>query len=549
MARDDRGMPAGGQLTLVAYGSQNVQLSGNPEQTYFYKVFKRYTHFSQESVTIPMEGPNELNMDYPTRIRAKIPRHGDLLTDLTFVFRVPEMYSKVYDQAVTPSFRWIHMLGPLLIDNVSIIVGGSKIQEFPGEWIVARATVDYPVDRYLKWRSLVGDVPELHTPEWGVYGRSPNYPFAGGEYPHVVADPSGNPTSPSVPERELRVPLPFWFSENWGRALPLISLQLHEVEVQITMRSLGEIYRIMESNTMAEPVRCGRALAIDPDKPVYMDPHTLPLPLVPDNLTLQDDYYSSANCGYTPRSFFTDAGQPVPSQDGFDLRPRLEGTFIYLTEAEQRMFAERDLTQAVHQVQTFRFPSIVTRTKLDLDSHGIAHRMVFYGRRSDAIESRNDYINCSNWKDKSKAPYWPLNAPTVTPNSGRLIDFAQHDILRSARLMLAGNEAFEEKPAAFFEAQTAFSNMSGQGIPIGAAILRPDDVMGPIYQISFALNGSDHEQPSGTLNTSRVREIQLEVTPWTLDPQSNYVYDFTVFVESINFVKYTSGMAGLQYAI
>jgi hypothetical protein len=543
-------MPGGGEITLVAYGSQNVQLSGNPEQTYFYKVYKRHTHFSQESVTIPLEGPNELNMDYPTRIRAKLPRHGDLLTDLTFVFRVPEMYSKIIDGAVS-SFRWIHALGPLLIDNVSIHIAGSKIQEFPGEWLVARATLDYPADRYLKWRSLVGDVPELHTPEWGIYGRSPNYPFTGGEYPHTIRDPSDNPTAPSIPDREIRVPLPFWFSESWGRALPLVGLQLHEVEIQISLRSLGEIYRIMDPEYHAEPVRCGRALAIDPDKPVYMDPPIAPPFPVYDNLTLQDDYYSTNACNATPRYFFTDAGQPIPSQDGFDLRPRLEGNYIYLTEKEKQMFAERELTHVVHQIQTFRFPSITTRTKLDLDSHGIVQRLVFYGRRSDAIESRNDYLNCSNWKVRGQAPYWPLGSPPYpsAPNSGRLIDFAQRDILRSARLLLAGNEAFEEKPAAFFEAQTAFSHTVGQGLTLGSQCLRPDDVMGPLYQISFALNGSDHEQPSGVLNTSRVREIQLEVTPWELDPLSNYVYDFTVFVESINFVKYINGMAGLQYAI
>jgi hypothetical protein len=550
MARDDREMPGGGgQLALVSYGNLNVQISGNPEETKFYKVYKRYTHFSQESIRFPVEGPNELSMDYPTRIRAKVPRHGDLMTDLTFVFRVPEMYSKVFD-SYQPSFRWIHMLGPLMIDSIGIYIGGSKIQEFPGEWLVARATVDYPADKYLKWRTMVGDVPELHTPEWGVYGRSPSYPFAAHEYPHVFADPSGNPTAPSIPEREMRVPLPFWFSESWGRALPLIALQLHEVEVQINLRSLREIYRIMDSETQGEPVRFGRALAIDyPAKPLYMDPTMIPLPTIPDNLTLQDDYYSYDDPHGSLRNYFTDAGQPTPAQDGFDLRAHLEGNFVYLTESEQRMFAERELTHVAHQVQLFRFPSIVTRTKLDLDIHGLAHRIVFYGRRSDAIESRNDYINCSNWKNRCQAPYWPL-AGGGGPNSGRLIDFAQRDILRSARLIGAGNDLFEEKPALYFEAQTPFMNATGQGLAgMGAVGLRPEDVMGPIYQIPFALNASDHEQPSGSLNMSRIREIQLEVTPWELDPLSNYVYDFTVFVESINFVKFINGMASVQYAI
>jgi hypothetical protein len=73
--------------------------------------------------------------------------------------------------------------------------------------------------------------------------------------------------------------------------------------------------------------------------------------------------------------------------------------------------------------------------------------------------------------------------------------------------------------------------------------------MGPIYHLPFSLNSSDHFQPSGTLNTSRLREIQLEVQPWELDPASPYAYDFTVFVESLNVVKYLNGMAGLAFAL
>ena len=44
-------MTGGGLLALVTYGTQNVILSGNPQMTYFYKVFRRYSHFSMENTT------------------------------------------------------------------------------------------------------------------------------------------------------------------------------------------------------------------------------------------------------------------------------------------------------------------------------------------------------------------------------------------------------------------------------------------------------------------------------------------------------------------
>ena len=87
-------MPGGGLLTLVAYGAQNVLLSGNPQMTYFYKAFKRYSHFSMENISVPLEGPNELAYDQPIRIRAKIPRYAELLSDMYFSFRIPDIYSK-----------------------------------------------------------------------------------------------------------------------------------------------------------------------------------------------------------------------------------------------------------------------------------------------------------------------------------------------------------------------------------------------------------------------------------------------------------------------
>jgi hypothetical protein len=324
---------------------------------------------------------------------------------------------------------------------------------------------------------------------------------------------------------------------------------LHEVEVQITLRSLREIYRIMDTATQRDPIRGNRDLVIDPTKPTSNDPST---PTAYDNLTLQDGYVGATSrpCN-TPRYYYTDEGQPIPGQDGFVMNARLEGQFVYLTEKERAMFAERELQALVHQIQVFRTYGVTTKSKLDLDVHGLVSRIVFWGRRSDAIEMRNDYFNLSNWKSLSQAPYWPNAAPAPVPNSGRLVANTQRDILRRARLIVAGNELQEEKPAEFYEVGVAYATATGTGVSglnPGTAV-RPEDVMGPLYQIPFALNGSDRQQPTGTLNTSRLREIQLEVEPWPLPVDSTYTYDFTVICETLNMINYQNGMAGMVYAI
>lgn len=533
---------------LVAVGAQNTMFNGNPDETKFYKVFKRHTHFSQENITISVDGPNELQMDSQIRLRAKIPRNADLLTDLVFAFELPAMYSKIVQDRI-PAFRWIHQIGAHMIASVGIYIGGTRIQEFPGEWIAVRATADYPAEKYLKWRAMVGDIPELNEPEWGVYGRSPNYPFQAGEYPHAVLDASGSAQAPSVPARTVRVPLPFWFTDSVGKALPLVALQLHEVEVQITLRSLRELFRIMEPTYEEEPCRPGRQILTDNSKPLTysVDP---PAPPPGYNLTLQNQYVTTdTDPVYSIRNYFTDASTTTPTTEGFVMNPRLEGNYVYVTEKEQVMFAERALTYLVHQVQVFQFPTVTARTRFELETHGLASRLLFFGRRSDAIESRNDYLNLTNWKSPNQAPFWPLNSSTPVSNSGQVIPFyAERNILSSARLLLAGNEYQEEKPASFFELQTPFTNAAGVAIQ-SPAMVRPGDIMGPIYHFPFALEPSDHSQPSGSVNVSRFREVQLEVAPTPLDPDGQYVYDFTVYLESMNLVKIQNGMGGLGWAI
>ena len=80
-------MAGGGLFILISNGSQNVLLSGNPDFTYFYKTFKKYSHFAEESVTFAMDGPQNLSFDQSIQVRFKIQRVADLVRDIYFVFK------------------------------------------------------------------------------------------------------------------------------------------------------------------------------------------------------------------------------------------------------------------------------------------------------------------------------------------------------------------------------------------------------------------------------------------------------------------------------
>jgi hypothetical protein len=212
-------MPGGGLFSLVAYGAQNVNLSGNPDFTYFYKVYKKYSHFAEESVTFTMDGTQELSIDQPIQVRFKIQRVADLARDVYFTFDVPDIYSKWINTEASGvirnsqyEFRWARYLGCSIIQNIGIFIGGSKIQEFDGNYIQARALADLDTDAFAKWQQLVGDVPELIDPANGIYAPylsvPGNYIPTPGVYPSVVPDASGgNINRPSIPARTISVPI------------------------------------------------------------------------------------------------------------------------------------------------------------------------------------------------------------------------------------------------------------------------------------------------------------------------------------------------------
>ena len=65
----------GGLMQLVAYGAQDIYLTGNPQITFFKVVYRRHTNFSMESIEQTWNGTS----DSTGRCTATISRNGDLV--------------------------------------------------------------------------------------------------------------------------------------------------------------------------------------------------------------------------------------------------------------------------------------------------------------------------------------------------------------------------------------------------------------------------------------------------------------------------------------
>ena len=115
----------GGLLQLVAYGAQDIYLTGNPQITFFKVVYRRHTNFSMESIQ-----QNFLNsVDFGNKVTSTISKNGDLAGRIYLQVDLPS----VAVTAGSNRFRWLNWLGHILIKNVDIEIGGNKIDTHYGE--------------------------------------------------------------------------------------------------------------------------------------------------------------------------------------------------------------------------------------------------------------------------------------------------------------------------------------------------------------------------------------------------------------------------------
>ena len=180
---------AGGLIQLVAYGAQDVYLTGNPQITFFKVVYRRHTNFSMESIKQTINGDSTIGSSSVNNIGSVvISRNGDLIT-------------KIFVQCNVDNNQGI--CGDHLIDDVEIEIGGHRIDRHFREWNQV-------------WSELT--VPE---------SKSTGFKYMSGAFNNNIVT-SGNSNQSSI-----IYPLNFWFCRNNGLALPLIALQFHEVELKI----------------------------------------------------------------------------------------------------------------------------------------------------------------------------------------------------------------------------------------------------------------------------------------------------------------------------
>jgi len=108
----------GGLMQLVAYGAQDVYLTGNPQITFWKVTYRRYTNFAIESIEQTFNG----QADFGRRVQCTISRNGDLAYRTYLQVTLPEI-----NQSMASYARWLDFPGEQLISQVEVEIGGQRI--------------------------------------------------------------------------------------------------------------------------------------------------------------------------------------------------------------------------------------------------------------------------------------------------------------------------------------------------------------------------------------------------------------------------------------
>ena len=186
----------GGLMQLVAYGAQDIYLTGNPQITFFKVVYRRHTNFSMESIEQTFNG----TADFGKRVTATISRNGDLVNGMWL-----EVQTTVAGADVDYGF------GNALVKTAELEIGGQLIDKHYGEWMNIWGELSTPAGKLAGYDTMVGNV-------------------------------GANGDGLAIGTHQIDVPLQFWFCRNPGLALPLIALQYHEVKLVLEFSTADNLH-------------------------------------------------------------------------------------------------------------------------------------------------------------------------------------------------------------------------------------------------------------------------------------------------------------------
>ena len=556
---------AGGLLNLIAVGSQNIILNGNPKKTFFKATYAKYTNFGMQKFRLDFEGLRNMNMNEETKLTFKVKRYGDLLMDTYLVITLPHIWSPVYPPQdasgkwIPYEFKWIEDLGTQIIKEITFTCGHATLQKFTGDYLTAMVNRDFSNTKRDLYNEMTGNTKYFNDP--GNHGTRNN------TYPNAYVDSSRGGAEPSIRGRNLYIPINAWFTLSSKMAFPLISLQYNELNINITLRPVRELYTIRDVTDV-----CGN------------------YPIMQPNMNnAKHQFYNFLQSPPDVSLSFTDDMKRTDWNSDI----HLISTYGFLSTAESRVFASKPQDYLITEVYEKIFHNVSGSKRVELDSVGLVKDWLFFFRRSDA-NMRNQWSNYTNWPYKYVPQdiefFSTLNNntalqtytvpstttivnPSVNPDgtstqlygTGSFTVNNQNDILQTLGVLVDGKYRENLMHSGVYNYIEKYTRTSGAAVP-------------GLYCYNFCINSSLKDiQPSGAMNLSKFNKIEYEFTTFepslatnveylqlcSRDASGNtifvgynkpswqiydYTYDLHVYEERYNVLTFASGNCGLMYA-
>jgi hypothetical protein len=245
----------GGLMQLVAYGAQDVYLTGNPQITFWKVTYRRHTNFAMESIEQTFNG----QADFGRRVTCTISRNGDLAYRTYLQVTLPEINQQMLPANVTQTLsnpgqlagrmngefevglkqrtgvyaRWLDFPGHQLISMVEVEIGGQRIDRQYGDWMHIWNQLCLTAEQQRGYFKMVGNTTQL------TFITDPNFAPVDGPCATTAPAQVCAPRN-ALPETTLYIPFQFWYCRNPGLALPLIALQYHEIRINLDLRPIDE---------------------------------------------------------------------------------------------------------------------------------------------------------------------------------------------------------------------------------------------------------------------------------------------------------------------
>jgi len=501
-------------MQLVAYGAQDVYLTGNPQITFWKVTYRRYTNFSMESIEQTFNG----QADFGRRVTCTVSRNGDLAYRTYLQVTLPQIDAN--------HARWLDFPGEQLVSQVEVEIGGQRIDRQYGDWMHIWNQLTLTSEQQRGYYKMIGNTTQL------TYVTDPSFAAVdgpcGGDGPAQVCAPRN-----ALPETTLYVPLQFWFCRNPGLALPLIALQYHEVKINLDLRPIDECLWAVDALTTSgkqDSTAYNQSLVaaslyvdyvfLDTDERRRMaqNPH--------EYLIEQLQFTGDESVGSSSNKIKLNFNHPckelvwvVQPDENVDYCASLSGNSLLFNCMGAQPFNYTDAVDALpNSLAAFGSAAsndVVINASGLFDDHQASGAFVgaVAAGGDSAVSDAGTFVLGEAALDMH---CWGLNPVVV------------------AKLQLNGQDRFSEREGTYFD----------QVQPFQAHTRAPDT---GINVYSFALRPEEH-QPSGSCNFSRIDNATLQLVLSNNTVSGTKTAKVRVYATNYNVLRVMSGMGGLAYS-